>query len=88
MLASIFKYGGLQMSCLFCTQGLDDEEVAWGDPEVENMAMLDRLETYGGRAAELVMKVCCCPRALLYDPSLAPMLTGNAICSFPSEPYA
>ncbi len=38
-------------------QGLDDEEVAWGDPEVENLAMLDRLETYGGRAAELVMQV-------------------------------
>ncbi len=38
------------------SQGLDDEEVAWGDPEVENLAMLDRLETYGGRAAELVMQ--------------------------------
>ncbi len=38
-------------------QGLDDDEVAWGDPEVENLAMLDRLETIGGRAAELAMRV-------------------------------
>ena len=37
-------------------QGLDDDEVAWGDPEVENLAMLDRLETMGGRAAELAMR--------------------------------
>ena len=42
---------------MVCTQGLDDDEVAWGDPEVENLAMLDRLESIGGRAAELAMRV-------------------------------
>ena len=51
------------------SQGLDDEEVAWGDPEVENLAMLDRLETYGGRAAELVMQARLCRRGDVLTPA-------------------